>query len=98
MISAGDGTLLPAALFGLSQLHAGAPGAGAGSGAGRGPVDVAAAGWRGRVSGVLRARLPAVAVFGLRRSGRTGNGGGPRGRIAPACQAGPLSSHLMTVR
>jgi len=36
--------------------------------------------------------------FGLRRSGRTGNGEGPRGRIAPACQLGPLSSHPIPVR
>lgn len=32
-------------------------------------------------------RPPAVAVLGLRRSGRTGNGDSPCGRIAPACQA-----------
>ena len=29
---------------------------------------------------------------------RTGNGEGPRGRIAPACQPGPLSSHQNRVR
>jgi hypothetical protein len=33
-------------------------------------------------------RPPAVAAIGLRRSGRTGNGESPRGRIAPACQLG----------
>jgi hypothetical protein len=37
---------------------------------------------------VTRARPPAVAVIGLRRSGRTGNGESPRGRSAPACQPG----------
>ena len=50
------------------------------------------------VPGVTRARPPAVAVIGLRRSGRTGNGESPRGRIAPACRARPLNSHLMPVR
>jgi hypothetical protein len=42
------------------------------------------------VPGVTHARPPAVAVFGLRRSGRTGNGDSPCGRVAPACQPGRL--------
>ena len=52
------------------------------------PVGVTAASWCGPVPGVTRARPPAVAVTGLRWSGRTGNGEGSRGRIAPACQPG----------
>jgi hypothetical protein len=35
------------------------------------------------VSGVTHARAPAVAVFGLRRSGRTGNGENPAGASRP---------------
>jgi hypothetical protein len=61
------------------------------------PMGVTAASWCGPVPGVTRARPPAVAVFGLRRSGRTGNGESPYGRIAPACQPGPLSSHPILV-
>jgi hypothetical protein len=38
-------------------------------------------------------RPPAVAVAGLRRSGRTGNGESPCGRIAPAKQPKPLSPY-----
>jgi hypothetical protein len=69
----------------------------------RDPARAAAGGRDGgqlvrAVPGVTRARPPAVAVIGLRRSGRTGNGESPRGRIAPAYQAGPLSSHPMPVR
>jgi hypothetical protein len=61
------------------------------------PVGVTAASWCGAVPEVTRARPPAVAVIGLRRSGRIGNGESPCGRIAPACQSGPLSSPLMLV-
>jgi hypothetical protein len=39
--------------------------------------DVMAASWCGPVPGVTCARPPAVAVIGLRRSGRTGNGESP---------------------
>ena len=69
----------------------------------RGPARAAAGGRDGGQS--VRAgarghacRPPAVAVIGLRRSGRTGNGESPRGRIAPACQPGLLSSHPIPVR
>ena len=51
-------------------------------------MGVTAASWCGPVPGVTRARPPAVAVIGLRRSGRTGNGESPCGLIAPACQPG----------
>ena len=54
------------------------------------PVGVTAASWCGRCPGSRLRRPPAVAVIGLRRSGRTGNGESPRGRIAPARQAGSL--------
>jgi hypothetical protein len=49
------------------------------------------------VPGVTRARPPAVAVIGLRRSGRTGNDESPCGRVAPACQPGPLGSYPIPV-
>jgi hypothetical protein len=45
-------------------------------------VGVSADSWCGPVPGVAIGRPPAVAVIGLRRSGRTGNGEGPRGRVA----------------
>ena len=61
------------------------------------PVGVTAAGWCGPTRGQA-CRPPAVAVVGLRRSGRTGNGESPRGRVVPACQPGPLSSHPMPTR
>jgi hypothetical protein len=44
------------------------------------------------VPGVSVGRPPAVAVTGLRRSGRTGNNESPCGRFAPARQARPLRS------
>src|SRR5690349_14714833 len=63
----------------------------------RGPARATAGGRDGgqlvrAVPGVTLAGPPAVAVIGLRRSGRTGNGEDPRGRIAPACQLGSLRS------
>jgi hypothetical protein len=41
---------------------------------------------------VTLGRPPAVAVVGLRRSGRTGNGESPCGHDALACQDGQLRS------
>ena len=92
MISAGDGD----SRDGLSQLHAGSA---------TDSADLARAATDRRDSGQLvravpeveLARPPAVAVFGLRRSGRTGDGEGPRGCIAPAYQSGPLSTHPIPV-
>jgi hypothetical protein len=77
MISAGDGILngTPAVIFRSFM-----PGR---REQGRGVRREAAAGERDggqlvrAVPGVTRARPPAVAVIGLRRSGRTGNGEGP---------------------
>ena len=68
-----------------------------------GPARAAAGGRDGgqlvrAVPGVTRARPSAVAAIGLRRSGRTGNGESPRGRIAPARQPGPPSSRPIPVR
>jgi hypothetical protein len=61
------------------------------------PVSVTAASGVRAMPGVTLGRPPAVAVIGLRRSGRTGNGEGPlrahRARLPP----GSLSSHLIPV-
>jgi hypothetical protein len=62
------------------------------------PVGVTAASSAWVCAGVTLGRPPAVAVVGLRRSGRTGNGENPRGRVVPACQAWSLSSHPIPVR
>ena len=53
---------------------------------GPGPAVVTAA---RSVPGVTYGRPPAVTVAGLRRSGQTGNGESPRGRIAPARRTRP---------
>ena len=70
----------------LRGFNAGVPGDGAG------PAQAATGGRDDGqlvrvVHGVTLARPPAVAVVGLRRSGRTGNGENPCGRIAPAYPA-----------
>ena len=96
MISAGDGILTGTRRWPFVASCRGRREQGWGSGAGR-PVGVTAASWCGPVSGVTCARPPAVAVFGLRRSGRTGNGEGPSGRIA-RLPAWPLSSLPIPVR
>jgi hypothetical protein len=46
------------------------------------PVVVVAASWCGPVPGAAVGRPPAVAVIGLRRSGRVGNGESPCGCMA----------------
>jgi hypothetical protein len=48
------------------------------------------------VPGIALDRPPGVAVLGLRRSGRTGNGESPAGASRPP--AGLLRSHPMLVR
>ena len=62
--------------------------------AGCGTVGVTAAGWCGSMPAVTLARPPAVAVIGLKRSGRTATARVPR-RIAPAYPAGSRCSHPM---
>ncbi len=67
---------------GVLQLHAKVPGMTQVRREPR-PAAVTAASWCGPVPGVTRARPPAVAVIGLRRSGRTGNGESPAGASRP---------------
>src|SRR5262245_8441196 len=61
----------------ISRLEAGSAGGWDGVRRAPRPVGVMATSWCGPVRGVTRPRPPAVAVIGLRRSGRTGNGEGP---------------------
>jgi hypothetical protein len=82
MASAGDGSLGCPLKVNLSRLHAGAPGGRRGFCAGRSRWDVTAASWCGQCRG-HGGRPPAVAVIGLRRSGRTGNSDGPAGASRP---------------
>jgi hypothetical protein len=46
--------------------------------------ELTSASWQRAIPGVTLARPPAMAVIGLRRGGRTGNGENPCGRLAPA--------------
>jgi hypothetical protein len=89
MISAGDGTPDRNAAVGFRGFMPGAPEEGRGvrrrpRAGGRNGGQLVQA-----VPGVTRARPPAVAVTGLRRSGRTGNGEGPAGASRPPASLGP---------
>jgi hypothetical protein len=87
MISAGDGTLVRHAAVGFRGFMLERRTGGAGPVRPR-PVGVTAAIWRWPEPGATRARPPAVAVTGLRRSGRTGNGESPAGGSRPPASQG----------